>query len=57
MNRSLSSATRFRVSFLLPLFFLLSITSFAADKPSSVHEYDLDNGLKVLVKQDKRAPD
>ncbi|MCK5902574.1 MAG: insulinase family protein [Cocleimonas sp.] len=24
--------------------------------PISVHEYQLDNGLKVLVKQDKRAP-
>ena len=58
MIRSLSPATRHRVSFLLPLFFLLAltVTAHAEDNESQVHEFNLDNGLKVLVKQDKRAP-
>ena len=34
---------------------LISITSWASDNPA-VHEYMLDNGLKVIVKEDHRAP-
>ncbi len=58
MNRSLSPATPARISFLSIL--LLSFLSLAqpalAENENPVHEYELDNGLKVLVKQDKRAP-
>lgn len=66
MIRSLSLATLTRVSFLISSFILISVASIAtnaADVDSNkdtnkipVHEYDLENGLKVLVKQDKRAP-
>lgn len=34
---------------------LLALNASAAEKPS-VHEYMLDNGLKVIVKEDRRAP-
>jgi len=69
MIRSLSPATPRRISFLVSsLFFIpalcLSLHVSAnemtkdVDKTNKnpVHEYSLDNGLKVLVKQDKRAP-
>ncbi len=60
MNRSLSPATHARISFLSILFLsLLSFTSVKAatvENKNPVHEYELDNGLRVLVKQDKRAP-
>ncbi len=35
---------------------LLLFTGLAQGKTNPVHEYNLDNGMKVLVKQDKRAP-
>ena len=43
------------------LFFSLGMLVFsglaqAETKTNPVHEYNLDNGMKVLVKQDKRAP-
>ncbi|MEB8431173.1 pitrilysin family protein [Cocleimonas sp. KMM 6892] len=58
MNRSLSPETPARISFLsILLLSLLSLTQPAlAENENPVHEYELDNGLKVLVKQDKRAP-
>ncbi len=59
MNRSLSPATLTRISFLFSfgLFWaLLSPIATASENKNPVHEYELDNGLKVLVKQDKRAP-
>ncbi len=34
---------------------LISITSWANDNPA-VHEFMLDNGLKVIIKEDHRAP-
>ncbi|KAG1658116.1 putative zinc protease y4wA [Nymphon striatum] len=58
MNRSLSPETPARISFLTVLLlslFTLSQPAFAENK-NPVHEYELDNGLRVLVKQDKRAP-
>ena len=60
MNRSLSPATPARISFLSTLF--LSFMSLTLVQPTiaknkiPVHEYELDNGLRILVKQDKRAP-
>lgn len=69
MNISLSSASQARTSFLLAflslltLLFSLLFSSMAvakeaatAKQSSPVHEYSLDNGMKILVKQDKRAP-
>ncbi|MEH6455050.1 MAG: pitrilysin family protein [Cocleimonas sp.] len=62
MIRSLSPATRSRISFLFSTVILLSVFSFSANaaddgmNKNPVHEYDLENGLKVIVKQDKRAP-
>lgn len=62
MIRSLSPATPTRISFLFITSILLYIVSFSAnaaeDKANKipVHEYTHENGLKVLVKQDKRAP-
>lgn len=60
LNTSLPSAGLLRRSFLFSLLLLSSAlfsgTSFAADDKNQVHEFELDNGLKVLVKQDKRAP-
>jgi len=60
-NISLPSAGLFRRSFLFSLLllmssFVVSETSLAAENNNLVHEYELDNGMKVLVKQDKRAP-
>lgn len=56
-NRSLSSVGRFRSSFLMAtmLMFTFSIAN-GEDKKNPVHETVLENGMKVLVKQDKRAP-
>ena len=59
MNRSLSPATLARISFLFSFGLLCSLitpVANALESKSNVHEYELDNGLKVLVKQDKRAP-
>ncbi len=58
MNRSLSPETPARISFLTILFLsILSLTQLAhAENTNPVHEYELDNGLRILVKQDKRAP-
>ena len=58
MNRSLSLETPARISFLsiLLLSFLTMTQPALAENEIPVHEYELDNGLKVLVKQDKRAP-
>lgn len=66
MIRSLSLATNNRVSFLISTLILILAFSHSAsatdtdinksDAKIPVHEYDLENGLKVLVKQDKRAP-
>ncbi len=62
MIRSLSPATRSRISFLFSTLILISVFSISANAAESknnnnpVYEYSLDNGLKVLVKQDKRAP-
>ena len=52
MNRSLSSVGLARVSFLLLALFSTAV--FAEE--SKVQESMLSNGMKVLVKQDKRAP-
>jgi len=56
-KQSLSPVGRFRSSFLIAtvLMFTFSIAN-AEDKKNPVHETLLDNGMKVLVKQDKRAP-
>jgi len=66
MIRSLSPATRNCIGFLIFAVILISAFSFTANASDTaqnkngnkipVHEYDLENGLKVLVKQDKRAP-
>lgn len=62
MTTSLSSERLIRTSFLfliiMGLTSFFSSISFAATDNSSnkVHEYQLKNGMKVLVKQDKRAP-
>ena len=59
MNRSLSLATLTRISFLFCFGLLCTVLSpltIAAESKNPVHEYELDNGLKILVKQDKRAP-
>ncbi len=65
MNISLSVASQARISFLVTFLLLFSSLFFssttlakeASSKQSSpVHEYKLDNGMKILVKQDKRAP-
>ena len=66
MIRSLSPATLGRISFLFSTFILISIISLTANAADTeaakdankipVHEYDLENGLKILVKTDKRAP-
>jgi zinc protease len=60
LNTSLPSAGLLRRSFLFSLMllssFFLSQASLADDDKNQVHEFELDNGLKVLVKQDKRAP-
>ena len=65
MKVSLSSVGLVRVSFLLTLVFLSFANVVTAGekndevvekKSSPVYETTLDNGMKVLVKQDKRAP-
>ncbi len=61
MITSLSSVRLARTSFLFLLIMglngLFSSFAFAAsDNSNKVHEYQLKNGMKVLVKQDKRAP-
>lgn len=60
MNRSLSPVTHTRISFLASICLLcmslLPLQATATNNKIPVHEYELDNGLKVLVKQDKRAP-
>ncbi|MEE9326823.1 MAG: pitrilysin family protein [Cocleimonas sp.] len=59
-NTSLPSAGLLRRSFLFSVMLVSSLlfnkVLLAADDKNQVHEYELDNGLKVLVKQDKRAP-
>lgn len=55
MNRSLTSVGHIRGSFLLVTFLTL-MTNIASAEESKVHETMLDNGMKVLVKQDRRAP-
>ena len=63
MNTSLSPVVQARGSFLSVAKILLSLSllctmssSFAEAKKSGVHEAVLKNGMKILVKQDKRAP-
>ena len=65
MKVSLSSVGLVRVSFLLTLVFLSFTNVVTAgekndevveEKSSRVYETTLDNGMKVLVKQDRRAP-
>lgn len=57
MNRSLSSARRVRISLLALVFSaVFSNVASAAESKNTVHETMLENGMKVLVKQDKRAP-
>ncbi len=59
-NRSLSPVGRFRSSFLIMTMsmFIFSIANAdeVENKTNVVHETVLENGMKVLVKQDKRAP-
>ncbi len=56
-SRSLSPVGRFRSSFLMATMLLFTLsTANAEDKKNLVHETVLENGMKVLVKQDKRAP-
>jgi len=62
-SRSLSSVKQIRVSFLITvLSIFLSVNVVADDakteknKSNPVHETVLENGMKILVKQDKRAP-
>ena len=60
-NRSLSSVRKVRLSFLstfaiATLSVFLSTNTLAEDKTNPVHETTLENGLKILIKQDKRAP-
>jgi zinc protease len=40
----------------LLLVLLLSLTGAASAMPSATHEFTLDNGLKILVREDHRAP-
>ncbi|HIO96758.1 MAG TPA: hypothetical protein EYG71_02395, partial [Leucothrix sp.] len=66
MNNSLSPVGRSLASFFLLVLLGLSSTIQAEEKKSNknevaqnknpVHETTLENGMKVLVKQDKRAP-
>ena len=63
MNTSLSPVVQARGSFLSVGKILLSLSllctmssSFAEAKKNNVHEAVLKNGMKILVKQDKRAP-
>ena len=63
MNNSLSPVAQARGSFLNLGKILLSVSlvlsmniSIAEEKKNTVHEATLKNGMKVLVKQDKRAP-
>lgn len=44
-----------RLSFTL-LALVFSTAIYAADDANAVHEYKLDNGLKLIVKEDHRAP-
>lgn len=55
MNISLSLAKLFRVGF-LAFAVLFSQMALSTEAKPKVHEFELDNGLKVLVKQDQRAP-
>ncbi len=61
MNRS-SPATRLpanRMSFpgaRVPAAFLVLLFLAPMSAPAAVHEYRLDNGLKLIVKEDRRAP-
>ncbi|MCF6189303.1 MAG: insulinase family protein [Cocleimonas sp.] len=56
-TRSLSPVRRIRGSFLVAaLLIFSSVTAVAEDKKNLVHETVLENGMKILVKQDKRAP-
>jgi len=56
MSRSLSSVGFVRISFLMTLVWLSFSNMAIAKESNPVHESVLDNGMKVLVKQDKRAP-
>ena len=40
----------------LPLLLLLGSSALRADTPNNTHEFTLDNGLKVVVREDQRAP-
>ena len=52
-----NNGTILAASSLLCLWFATPVQAIERVKPTvPVHEYKLDNGLKILVKQDKRAP-
>ncbi len=55
-NRSLSSVCRTSASFLMAFTLSILTSTIAIAEESSVHESMLSNGMKVLIKQDKRAP-
>jgi zinc protease len=59
-NRSLSPVRGLRSSFLITVLFAFLMVNIFADgtdnKSNPVHETTLENGMKILVKQDKRAP-
>ncbi len=40
----------------LPLLLLLGSSALRAETPNNTHEFTLDNGLKVVVREDQRAP-
>lgn len=57
MNRIISRSLLLVAALFLPwLAFAKEAPSKTPDTPPSVYEYNLENGLKLLVKQDKRAP-
>ena len=56
MKSSLPSVGLQRASFLFVAFIALSLSTVTHAKESQVYEKILGNGMKVLVKQDKRAP-
>ena len=35
---------------------ILGLAAASANAANAVHEYKLDNGLKLIVKEDRRAP-
>ncbi len=55
MTLSLSLARLLRLGFLVSAL-LFSQWGFSEETKAKVQEFELDNGLKILVKQDKRAP-